>query len=327
MTKIVLLDKPRENPGELNWDSLAGLGDCTFYDETPPELAAERIGDAEIVLLNKTQITQDTIRRCPNLKFISVIATGFNTVDVAYAVKKGILVSNVPRYGSEAISQHAIALLLELTNHVAHHDAQVRKGRNNRPNDWCFWDYSILALEGKTAGVIGLGHIGKITAQILMAFGMDILAYDTNRDPEWETASSRYTSLDALYHDSDVILLHCPLFEDTRHMICRNSIRKMKDGVILINNSRGGLIVDQDLADALNSGKIAAAGLDTVEAEPIAMDNPLLQAKNCFITPHISWAALECRQRLQSTTIDNVRKYLAGTPINLVQPELTVQED
>jgi glycerate dehydrogenase len=320
MVKIVLLDKPRENPGELDWNSLTALGDCAIYDETPPELAAERIGDAEIVLLNKTPITRDTIRRCPKLKFISVIATGFNTVDVAYAAKKGILVSNVPSYGSEAISQHAIALLLELTNHVAHHDAEVRRGRKNRPNDWCFWDYSILELAGKTAGIIGLGHIGKITAQILLSFGMNVLAYDTCRDPGWETARCRYADLDALYRDSDVILLHCPLFEENRHMICRDSIRKMKNGVILINNSRGGLIVEQDLADALNSGKVAAAGLDTVEAEPIAMDSPLLQAKNCVITPHISWAALECRQRLQTTAIDNLRQYLAGSSVSLVQP-------
>jgi glycerate dehydrogenase len=318
MAKIVLLDKPRETPGELDWSDLLALGECTIYDETPPELAAGRIGDAEIVLLNKTPLPADTLRRCPNLKLISVIATGFNTVDTAYAAERGILVSNVPSYGSEAISQHAVALLLELTNHVAHHDAEVRKGRRNSASDWCFWDYSILELESKTAGIVGLGHIGKITAQILLAFGMNVLAYDTCHDPAWETARSRYTDLDTLFHTSDVILLHCPLLEENRHMIRSDTIGKMKDGVILINNSRGGLVAEEDLASALNSGKIAAAGLDTVETEPISMDSPLLNAKNCIITPHISWAALECRQRLQATAIDNIRQYLAGTPVNLV---------
>ena len=318
MHKIVLLDKPRENPGELDWSALEQLGQVTFYEHTTPDQAAQRISDADIVLLNKTVLTADTLRQCKNLKFISVIATGYNTVDVECCKELGIRVSNVPSYGTEAISQHAIALLLELTNRVAHHDAEVRKGRRNGPTDWCFWDYSVMELEGKTAGIIGLGRIGKISARILSAFGMNILAHDTFQDPAWENEACHYTDLETLYAKSDVILLHCPLFESNTHMICADSIAKMKDGVILINNSRGGLVVDQDLADALNSGKIAAAGLDAIEAEPIAMDNPLLQAKNCVITPHISWAALECRQRLQATSIENVRNYISGTPSNLV---------
>ena len=318
MHKIVLLDKPRENPGELDWSALNELGQVTFYDHTTPEQAAQRIGDADIVLLNKTVLSRQTLLQCKNLKFISVIATGYNTIDMECCKELGIQVSNVPSYGSEAISQHAIALLMELTNRVAHHDSQVRTGRKNGPTDWCFWDYSIMELEGKTAGIIGLGRIGKITARILSAFGMNILAHDTYQDPSWENATCRYTDLDTLYANSDVILLHCPLFPENTHMICKDAIAKMKDGVILINNSRGGLVVDQDLADALNNGKIAGAGLDAIEAEPIAMDNPLLQAKNCILTPHISWAALECRQRLQGTAIENVRSFVAGNPSNLV---------
>lgn len=318
MAKIVVLDRPRENPGELDWGNLQALGDVKLYSDTPPEQVAARIGDAEIILLNKTVITPEILDRCPNLKLISVIATGYNTVDVSYAKQKGILVSNVPSYGSAAISQHAVALLLEITNRVAHHDAEVHKGRTNRPNDWCFWDYSILELENKTAGIIGLGHIGKITARILAAFGMNILAFDPFFDPSWEGKRCSYSDLEPLYQKSDVIFLHCPLFEETYHMIRKDSIAHMKDRVILINNSRGGLICDQDLADALNSGKVAAAGLDAIEAEPIALDNPLLKAKNCLITPHISWAALECRQRLQATAVDNVRQYLFGSPVNIV---------
>lgn len=316
--KIVVLDRPRENPGELDWSGLSEFGNVTMYEGTTPEQAAARIGDAEIVLLNKTRITAETLDQCKKLKLISVIATGYNTVDVVSAKQKGILVCNVPSYGSEAISQHAIALLLELTNHAAYHDAEVRKGRRNRENDWCFWDYSIMELENKTAGIVGLGHIGRITARILSAFGMRILAYDTCRDSAWENERCAYTDLDTLYQESDVILLHCPLFPENTHMINSASIAKMKDGVILINNSRGGLVVDEDLANALNCGKIAGAGLDTVEAEPIAPDNPLLSAKNCVITPHISWAALECRRRLQQTAIENVRQYLLGTPVHIV---------
>lgn len=318
MTKIVLLDKPHENPNELDWSGVARMGQFTAYEHTAPEQAAARIGDADIVLLNKTVLTGDAIRSCPNLKFISVIATGYNTVDVEAARRRGILVSNVPSYGTEAISQHAIALLLELTNRVAHHDAEVRKGRRNTDSDWCFWDYPILELEGKCAGIIGLGRIGRVSARILEAFGMRIVAYDNYQDAAWESENRSYVPLDTLYRESDVIFLHCPLFDDSRHMIDRDAIARMKDGVILINNSRGGLVVDEDLADALNRGKVAAAGLDTVEYEPIAPDNPLLQAKNCIFTPHISWAALECRKRLQGTAIDNIRQYLAGHPVNLV---------
>lgn len=318
MHKIVVLDHPRENPGELDWSALRDFGEMSFYDETSADQVAKRIGDADIVLLNKTILTKEQLEQCPNLKFISVIATGYNTVDINYCRTKGIQVSNVPSYGTEAISQNAVALLLELTNRVAHHDAEVRKGRKNTDKDWCFWDYSVMELEGKTAGIIGLGRIGKITARILEAFGMNVLAFDKFHCPEWESESRHYVDIETLYAQSDVVFLHCPLFDDNYHMINKDSIAKMKDGALLINNSRGALVVDQDLADALNSGKLAGAGLDAIEVEPIEAGNPLLSAKNCYITPHISWAALDCRKRLQSTAIDNVRAFLSNNPINLV---------
>ncbi len=314
--KIVVLDRPLENPGELDWSALEDLGSAVCYDRTAPEQAAERIGDAEIVLLNKVKLTDETLARCPNLRFISVIGTGYNNVDVAAAAARGIPVSNVPSYGSEAIGQHAVALLLEITNHVAHHDAEVRRLRRTGPLDWCFWDYPMIELADKTMGIVGLGRIGLTTAKAARAFDMRVIAHDRVKNPAADFAE--YVSLDELFARSDVICLHCPLFPETQDMINRESIAKMKDGVILINNSRGGLVRDADLAEALVSGKVGAAGLDTVAHEPIEADNPLLSAPNVFFTPHISWAALECRRRLKDAAIDNVRAFLAGAPKNIV---------
>ena len=268
--------------------------------------------------MNKTVLTSDAIRKCTNLKYISVIATGYNTVDVETAKTCGILVSNVPSYGTEGIGQHAIALLLEITNHVAHHDLEVRKGRKNDDKDWCFWDYPSIELENKTMGIIGLGRIGQITSRVAQAFGMKVLAYDSYKNSELENENCHYTDLDTLLKSSDVIALHCPLFPETENIINKDTISKMKDGVIIINNSRGALVVEEDLAEALNSGKVYAAGLDAVRNEPISMDNPLLSAKNCFITPHISWAAIECRQRLIDYSLNNLKNFLSGTPTNIV---------
>ncbi len=316
--KIVILDHPRENPGEINWSRFDKYGEVTKYSRTLPEQVAERIGDAEVVFLNKTVVTKEDLEKCPNVKFISVIATGYNTVDVEGAKELGILVSNVPSYGTEAIGQHAIALLLEITNHIGHHDAEVRKGRKNDANDWCFWDYSPIELENKTIGIIGLGRIGQITSKVAQAFGMKVLAYDLYKNQALENENCKYTDLDTLFENSDVIALHCPLFPETENIINKDTIAKMKDGVIIINNSRGALIVEEDLAEALNSGKVYAAGLDAVRNEPIAIDNPLLSAKNCYITPHISWAAVECRQRLIDYSLDNLKAYLDGNPTNVV---------
>ena len=315
--KIVVLDRPLENPGELDWSALNELGEVTIYDRTPPEAVPERLRGAEIAMVNKAEVTAETLRQCPGLRFISVIGTGYNTVDVKSAAALGIPVSNVPSYGSEAIGQHAIALLLEITNHVAHHDGEVRKLRRSGPGDWCFWDYPMIELADKTMGIIGLGRIGATTAKVARAFDMRVIAHDAVRNPQME-AFVEYVPLDRLLAESDVICLHCPLFPETEGMINAASIAKMKDGVILINNSRGGLVRDGDLAAALVSGKVAAAGLDTVAHEPIDADNPLLRAPNVFFTPHISWAALECRRRLKDTAIGNVRAFLAGKPQNIV---------
>ena len=315
--KIVVLDRPRENPGELDWSALNDLGDVTLYDRSAPDQVIDRIGDAEIVMLNKAVVTAEAFEKCPNIKFISVIGTGYNVVDVEAARAHGVPVSNVPSYGTEAIAQHAIALLLEITNHVGYHDGEVRKLRSGGANDWCFWDYPSIELENKTMGIIGLGRIAKYTARIASAMGMRVIAYDVFRDPAMENIVE-YVDLDDLYARSDVVVLHCPLFADNERMINRESIAKMKNGVIFINNSRGALMDEEAVADALISGKMYAAGIDAVTNEPITADNPLLRAPNVYLTPHISWAALECRTRLKDRAIDNVRAYINGAPKNIV---------
>lgn len=316
--KIVILDYPTENPGEIDWSGFDAYGDVTRYEYDAKADVAERIGDADIVFLNKSKVKREDLEKCPNLKFISIIATGYNAVDVKAARELGIPVANVPSYGTEAIGQHAVALLLEITNHIAHHDAEVRKGRKYDEGDWCFWDYPSIELENKTMGIIGLGRIGQITSRVAQAFGMNVLAYDSYQNESLVNENCHYTDLDTLFANSDVIALHCPLFPETENIINKENISKMKDGVIIINNSRGALVVEEDLAEALNSGKVYAAGLDAVRQEPISMDNPLLKAKNCFITPHISWAALECRRRLIAYSLDNLKQFLAGTPTNIV---------
>ena len=316
--KIVVLDHPRENPGEIDWSQLNALGEASVYSRTPVDQIVEAIGDAEIVMLNKSPLTREMMDSCPNLRFISVIATGYNTVDVEAACEKGIPVSNVPSYGTEAIGQHAVALLLELTNRVAYHDAEVRKGRRESNADWCFWDYPSIELENKTLGIIGLGRIGKTVAKAGFAFGMKVIAHDQLQSEEMLAAGVEYVDLDTLLKRSDVISLHCPLFEETRHMINRETISKMKNGVILINNSRGALVDETALSEALHSGKVYAAGLDALETEPPEADCPLLHTPNCYVTPHISWAALDCRRRLIRYAIDNVESWINGAPTNIV---------
>ena len=254
---------------------------------------------------------------CPGIRFISVLATGYNIVDVACARERGIPVTNIPVYGTAPVGQFAIALLLEICHHIGHHDQVVHEGRWEQDPDWCFWEYPLIELAGKTMGIIGFGRIGRTTGRIAKSLGMDILAYDSHPVEAGKEIGS-YTDLDTLLASSDVIALHCPLFPETEGMIDSAAIAQMKDGVILINNSRGGLVDDAALAEALVSGRLGAAGLDTVENEPIAPDNPLLTAPNVFITPHISWAALECRRRLKDIAIDNVRAFLNGNPKNLV---------
>ena len=319
MTKIVILDGYTENPGDLSWAEISALGNLRVYDRTPDDDAEilKRIGDAEIVFTNKTPLRRAVIESCPNLGMIGVLATGYNCVDGAAARVKGIPVCNVPSYGTAAVGQMAIALLLEICHHVAPHSDAVHQGRWASNADWCFWDYPLIELEGKTIGIVGFGRIGQRTGEIAKALGMRVLAQDS-RETQEGRAIATYVDLEQLFAESDVIALHCPLFPETKEMINRNSIARMKDGVILINNSRGGLIAEQDLADALNSGKVFAAGLDVVSTEPIQPDNPLLSAKNCIITPHISWASRESRARLMKIAAENARLFLAGTPVNVV---------
>ena len=260
--KIVVLDGYTENPGDLSWDALKELGDVTVYDRTSYEespLIAERIGDAEIVIINKTPISKETIDKCPNMKLIAVLATGYNVVDYNYAKEKDIPVVNVPTYGTQIVGQYALGLLLEICSHYGHHDETVKAGKWENNDDWCYWDYPMIELYGKTAGIIGLGRIGQATAKLLNALDMKVLAYDAYQS-EAGAKLAEYVSLDELFAQSDVIFLHCPLFPETEGMINKENIAKMKDGVILINNSRGQLVVEQDLADALNSGKVYAAG-------------------------------------------------------------------
>ncbi len=318
--KIVVLDGYTENPGDLSWAGLKRMGDLTVYDRTPIGDEGEiirRVGDSEIVLTNKTPLTRAVLDACPGIRFISVLATGYNVVDTVRAREKGISVSNVPTYGTEAVGQFAIALLLEICHRVGHHSEAVHDGRWAQSPDFCFWDYPLIELHGKTLGIIGFGRIGQTTGRIAKAMGMNVIAYDRFASDEGREIAA-YVALDELLETSDVIALHCPLFEETRGIINRESIAKMKDGVIILNNSRGPLIVEQDLADALASGKVYAAGLDVVSVEPILPDNPLLAAKNAIITPHISWAPRESRQRIMDQSERNVAAYLAGKPVNVV---------
>ncbi len=318
--KIVVLDGYTENPGDLSWSGLEALGEVTVYDRTSyvdAPIIAERIGDAEIVVLNKTPITKATIDACPNMKMIAVLATGYNVVDYDYAKEKGIPVCNVPTYGTASVGQYAIALLLEVCHHIGHHSKTVFEGKWQNHIDWCYWDYPLIELDGKTAGIIGFGRIGQTTGRIAKALGMNVIAYDLYPN-ESGKAIAEYVDLETVLAQSDVLFLHCNLTPENTGLINKENIAKMKDGAILINNSRGQLIDEQDVTDALNSGKLAAAGLDVVYSEPIKADNPLLGAKNCIITPHMSWGAKEARQRIMNITVDNVKAYIDGAPVNVV---------
>lgn len=315
--KIVVLDGYTLNPGDISWDGLHAFGEVTVYDRTPAAEVIARIGDAEIVYTNKTVLSADVLAACPNIKFIGVLATGYNVVDVAAAKAQGIPVCNVPTYGTDAVGQFSIAMLLEICHHVAHHSDAVHDGKWTNCQDFCFWDYPLIELAGKTMGIIGFGRIGQSTGRIAKALGMKVVAYDSMQS-EAGKALADYVSLDELLANADVISLHCPLFAETEGIICKDSITKMKDGVIILNNSRGPLIVEQDLADALNSGKVFAAGLDVVSTEPIKPENPLLGAKNCIITPHISWAPKESRARLMAVAVENLAAFVGGKAQNVV---------
>ena len=318
--KIVVLDGYAENPGDISWAPLEALGELTVYDRTSlteSPLIAQRIGDAEIAVTNKTPITRAVIDACPNLKAIAVLATGYNVVDTVYAREKSIPVMNVPVYGTDNVAQYAIALLLEACSHIGHHDRSVHAGDWTKSIDFCYWQRPLIEVSGKTAGIIGFGRIGQAVARILRAMNVRVLAYSRTERAEGRTLAD-YVPLDDLLTQSDFIFLHCPLTPETDGVIHAANIAKMKDGVIIVNNGRGQLIVEADLAAALTSGKIGGAAVDVASTEPIAADNPLLHAPNCIITPHISWATKEARERIMQMTADNVRAFMDGTPTNVV---------
>jgi glycerate dehydrogenase len=315
--EIAVLDGYTENPGDLTWDSLKALGTLRVYDRTPADKIIERIGKADAVIVNKVPLDAKTIAACPSVKYIGVLATGYNVVDVAAAKERNIPVCNIPTYGTTAVSQFVFALLLEICHHVGAHDKAVHEKRWSSCIDWTFWDYPLMELAGKTIGIVGFGRIGQAVARIALGFEMKVLAFDAYKSEEGAKLAA-YVSLEELYARSDIISLHCPLFPETQGMINKNAIAKMKDGVIIINTSRGPLVAEQDLADALNTGKVFAAGLDVVSTEPIREENPLLKAKNCFITPHIAWAPKESRARLMDIAVENLAAFIRGNPVNRV---------
>ncbi len=317
--KIIVLDGYTENPGDLSWEGFASLGELTVYDRTPHDDAAvsKRIGDAEIVITNKTPVSAKTLDICKSVKYIGVLATGYNIVDVGAAKERGIVVTNIPTYGTAAVAQLAITHILTYCHHVSEHSAAVFAG------DWCacpdysFWNYPLIELADKTLGIIGFGRIGQAAARIAGALGMKVLAYDAYIS-ESAKALAEYVSLDELLAQSDFISLHCPLLPSTEGIINKASIEKMKQGVVIINTSRGPLINEQDLYDALESGKVAHAGLDVLSSEPPKPENVLFNAKNCLITPHIAWAPLESRRRLMGVAVNNLESFLKGAPVNTV---------
>jgi len=315
--KIVILETTALNPGDLSWESIKQLGDVTLYDRTAPDLAAQRIGDAEIILINKLPVSAQLMDACPNLRLIAVQATGYNVVDCAAAKERGILVCNVPAYATTSVAQFTFALLLEVCHQVGLHNNQVHDGKWANSPDFCFWSTPQTELLGKTIGIIGYGSIGRAVGRIAKAFGMKVVAYSRTQYPEYQ---EDYTDLNTLLAQSDVVSLHCPLFPETQKLIGKENIAKMKDGAILINTSRGPLIDEEAVAEALRTGKLRAAAVDVAEKEPIAAASPLLTAPNCIITPHMAWAPLESRQRIMDTLAENIRAYQAGAPINVVNP-------
>lgn len=315
--KIVVLDGYTENPGDITWEGFEKLGELTVYDRTPLDEIVSRIGDCEIVISNKTPLNAITFDACPQIKYVGVIATGYDVVDIAAAKTKGIVVCNIPTYGTTAVAQFVFALLLELCHHVGAHSDAVNAGRWTSCPDFCFWDYPLIELAGKTMGIIGFGRIGQNTAKIAGALGMNVLAVDEYPNEAGRELAT-YVTLDELFEQADVISLHCPLFPSTHGMINKESLAKMKTGVIIINTSRGPLIVEKDLKEALQSGKVSGAAVDVVSSEPIKADNELLGAKNCIITPHIAWAPKESRSRLMDIAVENLQSFLQGNPRNVV---------
>lgn len=314
---IVVLDAYSVNPGDLSWEGLEALGNVTLYDRTPRELIIERAADAEIILTNKVPMDGETIAVLPKLKYIGVLATGFNIVDLAAASQRGIVVTNIPSYSTDSVAQMVFALLLAITNRVEHYTQEVHEGHWCKSLDFCYWNTPLPELAGKNFGIYGFGHIGQAVARIALAFGMKVITA-TSKSPDKLPQGVEKVSLDQLFELSDVLSLHCPLNDDTRGMVNAGRLSMMKPSAILINTSRGPVIDEDALAKALRDGTIAAAGLDVLSTEPPCSKNPLIGAPNCFITPHLAWASLEARQRLVKIATDNVDQFLHNTPVNVV---------
>lgn len=312
--KICILDGYSLNPGDLDWSPVERLGDVTLFDRTPADKIVERAADADIVLTNKVPFSADTLRQLPRLRFICVLATGYNIIDTEAAARQGVVVANIPAYSTMSVAQMAFAHILNITNHVASYAREVADGKWTNCPDFCFWDSALTELAGKTMGIVGLGNTGMATARIAVAMGMKVVAI-TSKSADTLPEGITPAPLDDVLASADVVSLHCPLTPSTRHLINAASIAKMKPSAILINTGRGPLVDEQAVADALNGGRLAAFGADVLSQEPPRGDNPLLSARNCFLTPHIAWATLEARTRLMSTATENVRQFIAGEPV------------
>lgn len=315
--KIVVLDGYGLNPGDLSWDAVSQLGELTVYDRTSSEEVIERSAGAEAILTNKTVITAEIMEALPDLKYIGVLATGYNVVNVSAAREKGIVVTNIPAYSTPSVAQMVFAHILNIAQQVQHHSEEVRKGRWTNNADFCFWDTPLIELREKKIGLVGLGHTGFNTARIAIGFGMQVTAYTSKSSLQLPPEIKKRT-LDELFSECDIVSLHCPLTDETKELVNAERLRLMKPTAILINTGRGPLVNEQDLADALNAGKLYAAGLDVLSSEPPKADNPLLTARNCYITPHIAWASLEARTRLMDILVENIKAFQAGKPVNNV---------
>lgn len=316
--KIVVLDGYTLNPGDLTWDGLKKFGEVVIYDRTPADNVVERAAGAEIIFTNKTPLGEDVLNQLPSLKFIGVLATGYNIVNTEVAKAKGVIVANVPGYGTTSVVQMTFALLLELCLHVQRHSDTVMEGKWSRSADWCYWDFPLVELSGKTIGIIGFGRIGQQVGDVATAFGMNIIGTSRTQSDQSNRKNFTWASVPELLQKSDVVSIHCPLFPDTKGLINKESLKLMKSSSFLLNTSRGPIIVDEDLADALNNDVIAGAGIDVLSVEPPPKDNPLFKAKNCIITPHIAWATKEARSRLMDITVKNLTTFLEGNPVNIV---------
>lgn len=316
--KIVVLDGFALNPGDLSWSSLENIGETIIYDRTRKEDIIKRVGDAEIIFTNKTLLLRDTLEQLPKVKYIGVLATGYNVVDIQAAKELGITVTNIPDYGTKMVAQYVFSLLLEICNHVGKHNEEVKKGEWFKSKDFCFWKYPLVELTEKKIGIIGMGRIGQEVTKIAQAFGMKVLAYSTRPNKANASETLEYVDLDSLFARADIISLHCPLTEVTKGLINKISVEKMKDGVMIINTARGPLIVEDDLAEALKTGKVAAAAVDVLSTEPPKEDNPLIHTPNCIVTPHIAWASKEARERLMSIAVNNLINFLQGHPVNVI---------